>query len=230
MSSVLISANDVKKSFFNGFSGIKRTVLTGCSLTINTGEIVGLTGPSGCGKTTFGRILAGLEKPDTGSIRYKDEKFSKAGLNGNHITRRKIQILFQDPGGTFNPVRSLHSSLDRVIRMPGVILPEGGISSVLEEVGLHEEILSRFPHEISGGQAQRLALARILLVKPELIILDEPTSALDLSVQAQILHLLRMIKRRENISYLFISHDLEVLRFMCDRITRILSGKIVPDD
>lgn len=228
MSSVLISAEDIKKSFYHGISESKNIVLTGCSLTINSGESVGLTGPSGCGKSTFGRIFAGLEKPDNGLIRYKDEVISQAGRHGKHIFRRKIQILFQDPGGTFNPVRSLGSSFKQVIRMPGINLPDGGIAAVLHEVGLHCEILSRFPQEISGGQAQRLALARILLVKPELIILDEPSSALDLSVQAQILHLLKKIRIKENISYLFISHDQEVLRFMCDRITRMESGKIIP--
>jgi peptide/nickel transport system ATP-binding protein len=230
MSSVLISADDIKKSYYNGLSGSKQIVLNGCSLTINPGETIGLTGPSGCGKSTLGRIIAGLEKPDAGSIRYKNEDLSKAGWNYKQIIRRKIQILFQDPGGTFNPVRSLGSSLEQVVRMPRVLLPEGGIPSVLDEVGLHCEILSRFPHEISGGQVQRLALARILLVMPELIILDEPTSALDLSVQAQILHLLKIIKKRENISYLLISHDHEVLRFMCDRIIKMESGKVIPAD
>ena len=227
MSSVLISAEDLIKSYYHGLSGSKNIVLTGSSLTINSGETVGLTGPSGCGKSTFGRILAGLENPDNGLIRYKSEVFSRDGQQYKCISRRKIQILFQDPGGTFNPVRSLGSSLEQVIRMPGIYLPNGGIAAVLHEVGLHGEILSRFPQEISGGQAQRLALARILLVKPELIILDEPSSALDLSVQAQILHLLKKIRIKENISYLFISHDQEVLRFMCDRITSMESGKII---
>lgn len=221
MSSILISGEGIKKSYRNSFSGDINIVLNDCSLSIMKGETVGLSGPSGCGKSTFGRILAGLEKPDSGQIHYNGKKTSKI--------RNNIQILFQDPGGTFNPVRTLESSIEQVVRMPGVGLPEGGIESVLHKVGLHGEILSRFPHEISGGQAQRLALARILLVNPQLIILDEPTSALDISVQAQILHLLKKIKTETNISYLFISHDNEVLTFMSDRLTRMDSGKIIPE-
>nr|WP_319538705.1 dipeptide/oligopeptide/nickel ABC transporter ATP-binding protein [uncultured Methanospirillum sp.] len=228
MSSVLISALNITKSYSHRYSGSKKIVLSGCSLSIYPGETVGLTGPSGCGKSTFGRILAGLDKPDTGSIQYRDEDILTATWNCNHDNRRKIQVLFQDPGGSFNPVRTLKSSFEFLFRLPGVVVPEGEFLSILDDVGLHGEILSRFPNEISGGQAQRLALARILLVKPELIILDEPTSALDLSVQAQILHLLKTIKKARNISYLFISHDLEVLQFMCERITRIESGQIVP--
>lgn len=228
MSSVLITAQNISKSYSTSNTGSRQVVLNGCSLTIHPGEIVGLTGPSGSGKSTFGRILAGLDKPDSGLIQYRDTTLSPTGWNGDHHIRRKIQVLFQDPGGTFNPVKTLNSSFTQVIRLPGVVIPEGNLSGILDDLGLHKEILSRFPHEISGGQAQRLALARILLVNPELIILDEPTSALDLSVQAQILHLLKNVKEKRNIAYLFISHDFEVLQFMCDRITKIESGKIIP--
>jgi ABC-type oligopeptide transport system, ATPase component len=116
--------------------------------------------------------------------------------------------------------------MNRLINLPGVPLPEHGFSEILHEVGLHEEILSRYPHEISGGQAQRLALARILLTKPELIILDEPTSGLDISVQAQILRLLKEVKKREKMSYIIISHDPDVLSFMSDRIYSMENGAL----
>jgi len=228
MSSILITAQNITKSYSTSYSGSRQIVLNGCSLTIKPGEIVGLMGPSGSGKSTLGRIIASLDKPDSGVLQYKNKNLLNTGGNYDQHIRRKIQVLFQDPGGTFNPVKTLKSSFMDVFRLPGVTIPDGGISSILNNIGLHEEILSRFPHEISGGQAQRLALARILLVNPELIVLDEPTSALDLSVQAQILHLLKKIKTTKNISYLFISHDLEVLQFMCDRITKIESGRIIP--
>lgn len=230
MSSVLITAEEIHKTYSGGFSRIRDVVLDGCSLTINAGETVGLTGPSGCGKSTLARILAGLEKPDSGTVRYQGIEITRRGGREWQTIRRKIQILFQDPGGTFNPVRQLGASLEMVGTLPGVSFYPDDLAEVLDEVGLHTEILSRYPHEISGGQAQRLALARILLVKPELVILDEPTSALDLSVQAQILHLLKAVKVREPISYLFISHDREVLKFMSDRIMRMDNGVIIPDD
>jgi peptide/nickel transport system ATP-binding protein len=228
MSSVLITVKDITKSYSSGYSGTRHKVLSKCSLTIHQGEVVGLIGPSGSGKSTFGRILSGLDKSDSGSIQYRDKSLTYTMWSRDYSIRRKIQVLFQDPGGTFNPVKTLNYSFLQVLKLPGVTLPDGGITSVLEDIGLHEEILSRFPHEISGGQAQRLALARILLVNPDLIILDEPTSALDLSVQAQILHLLKQVKEKRNISYLFISHDEEVLQFMCDRIVKMESGTIVP--
>jgi len=226
MSSVLIEAKNVSKRYRSGLTGEWQHILTNVSMAVYDGETVGICGPSGCGKRTLSRILAGLEEPDEGEIWFRTILLSSADNRIRKEIRRKIQILFQDPGGSFNPVRKLSASMNRLINLPGVPLPEHGFSEILHEVGLHEEILSRYPHEISGGQAQRLALARILLTKPELIILDEPTSGLDISVQAQILRLLKEVKKREKMSYIIISHDPDVLSFMSDRIYSMENGAL----
>jgi len=226
MSSVLIEAKNVSKRYRNGLAGEWQQILPNVSMMVHDGETVGICGRCGCGKSTLSRILAGLEEPDKGEIWFRTILLSSVDNKIRKEMRRKIQILFQDPGSSFNPVRKLNVSMNRLINLPGVTLPRQGFSEILHKVGLHEEILSRYPHEISGGQAQRLALARILLTKPELIILDEPTSGLDISVQAQILRLLKEVKKREKMSYIIISHDPDVLSFMSDRIYSMENGAL----
>jgi ABC-type dipeptide/oligopeptide/nickel transport system ATPase subunit len=198
MSSVLIEGKNIYKGYRNGLIGRKQIILHDCSIRVYTGETVGICGSSGSGKSTLGRILAGLEMPDHGEVLFEGVNLFHATQNTKKTTRRKIQVLFQDPGGSFNPVRKLEDSMKRVLMLSGVTKPREEIDDVLRKVGLHAEILSRYPHEISGGQAQRLALARILITRPELIILDEPTSGLDVSVQAQILWLLKALKMKEH--------------------------------
>jgi len=193
------------------------------SIEVAAGETVGLVGPSGCGKSTCARILAGLEAPQSGTVEFCGTDI--AGMNGSgyEVFRRSVQMIFQDPAGSFNPVRTIGQSISAVLRLAGV--PEAEHRAVLVEAlqkaGLQDEILSRYPDQISGGQAQRAGIVRGLLISPSVMILDEPTSALDVSVQAQILHLLKEVQRERGISYVFISHDTAVVSFMADRVIHL---------
>ncbi|HJK77686.1 MAG TPA: dipeptide/oligopeptide/nickel ABC transporter ATP-binding protein [Methanocorpusculum sp.] len=198
-------------------------VLDGVSFELGEGETVGLMGPSGSGKSTCARILAGLEPPDAGSIVFCGKDLRTMDRKEKQQFRRSVQMIFQDPAGSFNPVRTIGQSMTAVLHLAGVPKPEhkSVLAAALEEAGLQEEILSRYPDQISGGQAQRAAIVRGLLVAPSVMILDEPTSALDVSVQAQILHLLRDIQKERGISYVFISHDAAVAAFMADRIVSL---------
>ncbi len=203
---LILEADRISKSYG------KVAALTDFSLEISAGETVGLTGLSGSGKSTCARILAGLERPNTGVVRYAGKELTGANP--------AIQMIFQDPAGSFNPVRTIYQSLSSVLHLQGV--PKSQRRDLLSEhfqnAGLQTEILSRYPDQISGGQAQRVAIVRGMLVHPKVMILDEPTSALDVSVQAQILHLLKDIQKENGMSYVFISHDPSVVEFMADRV------------
>ena len=203
---LILEADRISKSYG------KVAALTDFSLEISAGETVGLTGLSGSGKSTCARILAGLERPNTGVVRYAGKELTGANP--------AIQMIFQDPAGSFNPVRTIYQSLSSVLHLQGV--PKSQRRDLLSEhfqnAGLQTEILSRYPDQISGGQAQRVAIVRGMLVRPKVMILDEPTSALDVSVQAQILHLLKDIQKENGMSYVFISHDPSVVEFMADRV------------
>lgn len=203
-----------------------KMVIDTCSLTIKPGEVIGLIGDSGSGKSTLGRIIAGLERPVKGRVLYKSADIWQMDSSNHSLFRRDVQMLFQDPGGSFNPIHSIKRSFDAVFSLLTISNYDLILSNALKQVGLHEEILTRYPHQISGGQAQRLALARILLLNPSLLILDEPTSGLDISVQAHILHLLKELIRSNAISCIFISHDHEVVSFMTDRILSINNGEL----
>lgn len=198
----------------------RRTVLEDVSLEVREGQTVGLMGESGSGKTTLGRIMAGLERPSSGSILFDGREISS--LEGSDLLefRRSVQMVFQDPEGSLNPVKSIERSIHDVLGLLGV--PKRGwrqsTREILETVGLSEEILCRLPCQISGGQNQRVALARVLLLEPRIMILDEPTSALDASVQAQILSLLKELQEERGLGYLLISHQQEVIRFMADEV------------
>lgn len=206
---LILEADHISKSYG------KFAALTDFSLEIAAGETVGLTGLSGSGKSTCARILAGLERSNTGVVKYAGKE-----LTGPNPA---IQMIFQDPAGSFNPVRTISQSLSAVLSLQGV--PKSKRRDLLSEhfqnAGLQTEILSRYPDQISGGQAQRVAIVRGMLVHPKVMILDEPTSALDVSVQAQILHLLKDIQKENGMSYVFISHDPSVVDFMADRVIRL---------
>lgn len=206
---LILEAEHISKSYG------KFAALNDFSLEITAGETVGLTGLSGSGKSTCARILAGLERPNTGVVRYAGKELT--GPNP------MIQMIFQDPAGSFNPVRTISQSLSAVLSLQGVPKPEHRdlLSDHFQNAGLQTEILSRYPDQISGGQAQRVAIVRGMLVRPKVMILDEPTSALDVSVQAQILHLLKDIQKENGMSYVFISHDPSVVEFMADRVIRL---------
>jgi oligopeptide/dipeptide ABC transporter ATP-binding protein len=202
----------------------------GVSLNLTEGETLGLVGESGCGKSTLGRLLLALLAPTGGRIRFAGENL--VGLPARRLKelRRQMQIIFQDPYSSLNP----RMTVRQILEEPYVIHRLGAknqrrewVRELLEEVGLKEEHLERYPHEFSGGQRQRLGIARALALKPRLIVADEPVSALDVSIQAQILNLLRQLQERHRLTYLFISHDLSVISQVSSKIAVMYLGKLV---
>ena len=204
--------------------------VNGVSLALARGEVFGLVGESGCGKTTLGRAVVGLAPVLSGEIRFAGE--SVIGLTGRAARERarRIQLIFQDPYSSLHPRKTVRNLVGVGLRLHGLARGyeiDERVLAVLEGVGLGLDHLYRYAHEFSGGQRQRIALARALILKPELLILDEPTSALDVSVQAQTLNLLKELRRQFDLTYLFISHNLGVVRYMSRRIGVMYLGHIV---
>lgn len=185
-------------------------------------------GPSGEGKSTLGRVIAGIEKPTYGTVYYEGSPVSDMKKTEHMAFRRRVQIMFQDPTDAFNPRKKIESSVFEVLKLLKISCIEHASKTeeMLMTIGLPEEVLSRYPSQLSGGQLQRLALGRILLLEPEYIMLDEPTSALDVSVQAQILHMLKNVQAEKSIGYLLISHDEAVIRFMSDSCGLLENGQL----
>lgn len=225
-----LRAQNVSKVYHEGLLfRRKRCVLRDVTVEIEEGHTLGLFGPSGSGKTTLARILAGLEHPSSGVVIFSGRDLRE--LRGQEFTafRRSVQMVFQDPESSLNPMKTIGRSLREVLDLLGVSggEQEGIIKEALEDVGLSEEVLCRFPRQLSGGQNQRIALARALLLNPRILILDEPTASLDVSVQAQILNLLRDIQRRRGMGYLYISHHPAVMRFMSDSVCELHNGMVI---
>lgn len=202
----------------------------GVDFTINTGETFGLVGESGCGKSTLGKTLLGLYQPTAGTVRLQGEVISNLPSAAARRVRRTIQYVHQDPGAALDPWwpvgRSLREPLAVHTDLSRAEIQER-VEAMTLAVGLEPHHLQRYPHEFSGGQQRRLALARILVLQPRLVIFDEPTAGLDVSVQATILRLLHDLKERFHLTYLFIAHDLSIIRLMCDRVTVMYLGTIV---
>jgi peptide/nickel transport system ATP-binding protein len=235
MAEPLYKVESLSKSFTirRGFPSA-RTVsvraVDGASFAINEGEAFGLVGESGCGKSTLGRALLRLIEPDAGSVRFRDEEMTEASAARLRVLRRKLQIIFQDPYSSLNPRRTVAQTIAEPIRVHGIArAAEVGerVRTLLREVGLPAEVANRYPHEFSGGQRQRIVIARALSVDPEFIVADEPVSSLDVSIQAQILLLLKGLKEKRRLAYLFISHDLGVVRYFCERAAVMYLGRIV---
>ena len=230
----LLSAENLVKQFTvrGGLLAEKRqlTAVAGLDLELFPGETLGLAGESGCGKSTVARLLTGLTPPTQGTIRYAGRDLSGMDRGELALFRKDVQMIFQDPFSSLNP----RMRVSEIIGEPLAIHRIGGagqrrerVAALMERVGLSADQLSRFPHEFSGGQRQRIGIARALAVSPRLIIADEPVSALDLSIQAQIINLLQEVKEELRLSFLFITHDLSVLRHLSDRIAIMYLGRIV---
>ena len=200
------------------------------SFDLARGETLGVVGESGCGKSTLARCVLNLIPPSAGSVRFDDRDLTGASHADWRALRRRLQIIFQDPYSSLNPRRRIGQTLAEPLYVHKGIRYRDALPvlrRVLDEVGLPAGTLDRHPHEFSGGQRQRIAIARALVLEPELIVADEAVSALDASVQAQILALLRRIQRERNLSFLFITHDLGVVRFFCDRMLVMYLGQVV---
>nr|WP_310306563.1 dipeptide ABC transporter ATP-binding protein [Nocardioides marmoribigeumensis] len=236
-SEVVLEATDVKK-YFPITQGIvfKRTIghvkaVDGVSLQLHRGETLGLVGESGCGKSTLSRVLMGLQKATDGSVKLNGEEL--VGMKERRLreVRRNVQIIFQDPYSSLDPRMTVGDIVGEPFEVHPDAAPKGQrkqkVQELLEVVGLSPEHYNRYPHQFSGGQRQRIGIARALALRPEVIICDEPVSALDVSVQAQVINLLERLQDELGLSYVFVAHDLSVVRHIADRVAVMYLGKIV---
>ena len=226
---MLLDVQHISKSFTTGYiRKVKKDVLKDISFTLSKGETLGIAGTSGAGKTTLIRVLMQLLRPDGGVVLYRGVDLGELSGKEMLVVRRTMQMIFQNPAATLHPRMTIRQSIEEPSRLYGKMDRfEERMQEMLSRLQLRRELLLRYPAELSGGELQRVALARLLLISPEVLILDEPTSMLDVSVQAEILTLLQEFQEDREIAYLFISHDLEVLAAMARRVGILSAGRLV---
>nr|WP_205863197.1 dipeptide ABC transporter ATP-binding protein [Planosporangium thailandense] len=214
---------------------IRRTVgavraVDGLDFTVRTGETLGVVGESGCGKSTTGRLVTRLLEPTGGKITFEGRDITHMSVRQMRELRRDVQMIFQDPYSSLNPRHTVGTIVGAPLRIQNIPTPKGqkrAVQDLLELVGLNPEHYNRYPHEFSGGQRQRIGIARALALRPKLIVCDEPVSALDVSIQAQVVNLLDDLQRELNLTYMFIAHDLSVVKHISDRVAVMYLGKMV---
>lgn len=230
---LLLEVNNVKRYFPVTKGFIRRKLLghvravDGVSLKLYKGETLGIIGESGCGKTTLSRLIIGLDDATDGEIKYRGQVISKKMPKE---MRSRIQMVFQDPYSSIDPRMSIRRIIEEPLRIHTNLSAEEKLAKVLpilKQVGIPESALTKYPHEFSGGQRQRIGIARALISEPDLILCDEPVSALDVSVQAQVLNLFKRLQRENGLTYIFISHDMSVVRHVSDRIAVMYLGQLV---
>jgi len=229
MAEKLIQVTNLKK-YFKTKKGMLHAI-DDVSFYINKGETLGLVGESGCGKSTTGRTILRLHEPTSGQILYKNEDIVKYDSKHMNAMRRKMQIVFQDPYSSLNPRLTVSELISEPLFVNKIYKnkteTQARVRAVMETVGLEGRLMNSYPHELDGGRRQRIGIARALSLNPEFIVLDEPVSALDVCIQAQILNLMNSLQKEFNLTYLFISHNLSVVKHVSDRIAVMYLGKIV---
>jgi len=234
VSEALLEVRNLVKHFpvATGFRGAPLSVkaVDGVSFTLKRGETLGLVGESGCGKTTTGRCVLLLERPTSGEVVFEGIELTKLPDSKLRGMRRRMQVIFQDPYSSLNPRMTVGQILSEPLKVHGLIKDKAGraarVRELLSQVGLLPQHARRYPHQMSGGQRQRVGIARALAMEPSLIVCDEPVSALDVSIQAQIVNLLEDLQQRLGLTYLFIAHDLSVVRHISDRVVVMYLGKV----
>ena len=231
MSEVLLDVRNLKKYFPTGDKARPVKAVDDISFQIFTGETLGVVGESGCGKSTTGRLALNLMQPTSGEVLFKGQRLD--GMHGRQMRemRRRMQIIFQDPYASLDPRKTVYQTLAEPFRIHHKDMPREDVyrevTKLIACVGLRPEHIYRYPHEFSGGQRQRVGIARAIALNPEFVVCDEPVSALDVSIQAQVINLLQDIKREYNLTYMFISHDLRIIKHLCDRVMVMYLGNVV---